>query len=105
MGLSAAFPYRLRPILYPDKADIRRTWTIVRNVRQQPIISQLLTPIRRTLAGKKAEALVLRQFRGKLLPIILLKIRIPCHSERSETTFRSPLGNPALGRRIILQET
>ena len=28
--------------------------------------------------------MVLRQFRGKVLPIILLKIRIPCHSERSE---------------------
>lgn len=57
MSLSAAFPYRLRPILYPDKADIRCTWTIVYNVCQQPIISQLLTPIRRTLAGKKLEML------------------------------------------------
>ena len=28
--------------------------------------------------------MVLRQFRGKLLPIILLKIRMLCHPERSE---------------------
>ena len=27
---------------------------------------------------------VLRQFRGKVLPIILLKIRMLCHPERSE---------------------
>ena len=30
---------------------------------------------------------------------------MPCHSERSEITFRSPLGNLAQGQRIILQET
>ena len=30
---------------------------------------------------------------------------MPCHSEQSEITFRSPLGNLAQGQRIILQET
>ena len=51
----------------------------------------------RLLHLRKKYSLVLRQFRGKLLPIILLKIRIPCHSERSEES--------ALGQRIIQQET